>query len=82
MFDVEILFTDSSTPKFIKDAEAVFTKGGLLVVRVDEYLYKYPLCNVFSVVHKHGPHWGSRAHRQITQSKGDCSDVIQKAKHS
>ena len=63
MFDVEILFNSSSTPKFIKDVSAVFTKDGLLVVRVDEWLYKYPLCNVFSVVHKHGPHWGSIAHR-------------------
>lgn len=69
MFDVEILFMSSSTPKKIENAEAVFTKDGLLVVRVDEYLYKYPLCNVFSVVHKHGPHWGSRAHRQTERSK-------------
>jgi len=72
MFDVEILFMSSSTPKRIENAEAVFTKDGLLVVRVDEYLYKYPLCNVFSIVHKHVPHWGSREHRDKDKEDIQC----------
>lgn len=56
---VEIIFHTSSTPKTI-EAFAVYTKGGLLVVELpDGLLLKYPLCNVFSVAHKHGKHLGT-----------------------
>ena len=46
-----------------KDANNVYTKGGLLVVREGDWLFKYPLTEIFSVVHKHGNHWGSNSHR-------------------
>lgn len=57
---VEILFMSSSTPKVFEDAESVYTKDQLLCVRVGDYIYKYPLTNIFSVSHLHGPHLGSR----------------------
>jgi hypothetical protein len=62
MPEVRILFYSSSKEKVFPDADGVYTKGGLLCVRAGEYLIKYPLCNVFSVVSKHGAHWGSKAH--------------------
>jgi hypothetical protein len=71
--DVEILFMSSSKPKKIENVEAVFTKGELLCIRVGDMLLKYPLCNVFSVCHKHGNHWGSDAHL-----KGACNDSTSK----
>ena len=57
---VEIIFHTSSTPKKI-DAYAVYTKGGLLCVqeRKSDLIHKFPLCNVFSVVHKHKRHKGT-----------------------
>lgn len=57
---VEIIFHTSSTPKVIRKAYAVYTKGGLLCVQLKGgMIVKYPLCNVFSVAHKHGRHKGS-----------------------
>ena len=57
---VEIMFHTSSTPKTIRHVYAVFTKGGLLCVQTkDGWLQKYPLVNVFSVVHRHRPHAGT-----------------------
>jgi hypothetical protein len=57
---VEIIFQTSSTPKVIRGAYAVYTKGGLLCVQTKGgIICKYPLCNVFSVVHKHGRHGGT-----------------------
>lgn len=57
---VEVIFNSSSTPKVFEDAKAVYTKGELLCLRVGDMLVKYPLCNIFSVCHKHGNHWGSQ----------------------
>ncbi len=57
---IEIIFLSSSTPKKCTNVDAVYTKGGLLVVQYrDGMVIKYPLCNIFSVAHKHGKHWGS-----------------------
>ena len=56
---VEIIFMSSSTPKKITGVDAVYTKDALLCVQVGEMIMKYPLCNVFSVCHPHGPHWGT-----------------------
>lgn len=57
---VEIFFHTSSTPKTV-DANAVYTKGGLLCVELSDNktIIKYPLCNVFSVAHEHGHHVGT-----------------------
>jgi hypothetical protein len=57
---VEILFQSSSTPKVV-EAAAVYTKGGLLCVELadSKVILKYPLCNIFSVAHEHGPHMGT-----------------------
>ena len=73
--EVEIIFLSSSTPKRIEDVKAVYTKGDLLCIRKGEWLYKYPLCNVFSVCHKHGPHWGSAAHEQAEKSRAPGGEV-------
>lgn len=67
--ELEILFHTSSTPKRFSNAKAVYTKGLLLCVRDGEWIYKYPLTNIFSIVHKHGPHWGSKAHRKANRKK-------------
>jgi hypothetical protein len=57
---VEILFHTSSTPKVV-EAQAVYTKGALLCIELDDNktILKYPLCNVFSVAHEHGDHMGT-----------------------
>ena len=61
---VEIIFNQSSTPKRV-DAEAVYTKDGLLCVEWVKdkngktLITKYPLCNVFHVAHYHGDHLGT-----------------------
>jgi hypothetical protein len=58
---VEIIFHTSSTPKQL-EAVAVYTKGGLLCVELDDEshtIIKYPLCNIFSVAHEHGDHMGT-----------------------
>lgn len=57
---VEVIFHTSSTPKKHKKVYAVYTKDGLLCLQMNNgYIYKYPLCNVFSIVHKHGKHKGT-----------------------
>ena len=62
--EVRIIFKDATAEKVFKDANNVYTKGGLLVVREGDWLFKYPpLTEIFSVVHKHGNHWGSNNHR-------------------
>lgn len=58
---VEIIFHSSSTPKQM-EAAAVYTKGSLLCVELDDEdhtIVKYPLCNVFSIAHAHGHHMGT-----------------------
>lgn len=63
----EIIFISSSTPKVV-EAEAIYTKAGLLCVELmpDEHgrtlILKYPLCNIFHVAHYHGEHCGSCKH--------------------
>lgn len=58
--EVEIIFMSASTPKIIDAAVGPYTKGGLLCIETqDGIILKYPLCNVFSVSHKHMPHNGS-----------------------
>lgn len=62
--EIEILFHSSSAPKRCKGVIAVYTKGALLCVQYkDGMISKYPLCNVFSVSGRHGPHWGSTRER-------------------
>ena len=61
--EVKIIFKDATAEKVFKKADNVYTKGGLLVVREGDWLFKYPLMEIFSVVHKHGKHWGSNVHR-------------------
>ena len=57
---IEIIFHTSSTPKKCTKVEAVYTKGGLLVVQYqDGLMVKYPLCNVFSIAGYHTCHLGS-----------------------
>lgn len=57
---IEIIFHTSSTPKRIKKVYAVYTKGGLLCIQMNNgQIQKYPLVNVFSIVHKHGKHAGT-----------------------
>lgn len=59
---VRIIFKDAAAEKEY-DADNVYTKGEMLVLRVGDMLVKYPLMNIFSVCHKHGnDHWGSRKH--------------------
>jgi hypothetical protein len=67
--DIQILFHTSSTPKEMKDVEAVYTKGDLLCVRQGEWIYKWPLANIFQIAHKHGPHWGSREFAALEQER-------------
>ena len=57
---VEILFNTASTPKIV-EANTVYTKGALLCIELSDNktILKYPLCNVFSIVHEHGPHIGT-----------------------
>ena len=61
--EVRIIFKDATAEKVFKNANNVYTKGGLLVVREGDWLFKYPLTEIFSVVHKHGNHLGSNSHR-------------------
>jgi hypothetical protein len=44
------------------EATAVYTKGALLCVELDDKdhtIIKYPLVNIFQVAHKHGNHMGT-----------------------
>ncbi len=57
---VEIIFHTSSTPKVHEGVYAVYTKGGLLCLQLEDGLImKYPLLNVFSMAHQHGKHLGT-----------------------
>jgi hypothetical protein len=70
--DIEIIFHSSSTPKKMK-AHAVYTKGALLCVELEDdgpTIVKYPLCNVFSIAHKHGGHLGTSKRGQDAESNG------------
>ena len=56
---VEVLFHTSSSPKII-NATAIYTKDGLLCLsRKDGLIYRFPLCNVFSVCSWHKQHTGT-----------------------
>jgi hypothetical protein len=66
--EIEVIFNSSSGIKKIQNVKAVYTKGGFCCIQVimpdDEpsMIIKYPLMNIFSVVHPHGDHWGSEKH--------------------
>jgi len=59
--EIEIIFKDAAVPKRV-DVDSYYNKAGFFVIRVGDWLTKYPMENIFSVSHKHGYHWGSRAH--------------------
>ena len=59
--EVRVIFMDATAEKVFKNVDNIYTKGGLLVIREGDQLYKYPLEHIFSIVHKHGAHQGSRA---------------------
>ena len=40
--EVRIIFKDATAEKVFKNADNVYTKGGLLVVREGDWLFKYP----------------------------------------
>lgn len=61
--EIRIIFKDATAEKVFKNADNIYTKGGLLVIREGDWLFKYPLTEIFSIVHKHGNHWGSNNHR-------------------
>ncbi|MDP4158204.1 MAG: hypothetical protein Q8911_00370 [Bacillota bacterium] len=61
--EVEIIFKDASKPKKIENVSDIYTKGEMICVRVGDFIFKYPLMNIFSICHKHGFHWGSKAHQ-------------------
>ena len=69
--EVRVIFTDATAEKVFKNVDNVYTKGGMLVIREGDWLYKYPLEHIFSTVHKHGAHWGSRAwkKKEFTKQK-------------
>ena len=56
--EVRVIFMDATAEKVFKNVDNIYTKGGLLVIREGDWLYKYPLEHIFSIVHKHGAHWG------------------------
>jgi hypothetical protein len=63
--EVEIIFMSASTPKIIDAAVGPYTKGNLLCVEdKNGMILKYPLCNIFSVSHKHQKHNGSNQKEQ------------------
>lgn len=62
--EVRIIFKDAVEEKVFTNADNVYTKGEMLVIREGDWLFKYPLMEIFSVVHKHGEHWGSRKHKK------------------
>lgn len=69
---IHVIFMDASAEKVFKHVDNIYTKGGFLVIRQKDWLYKYPLSHVFSVVHKHGAHWGSRTwkKKEFCKKKG------------
>lgn len=62
--EVRVIFKDAVAEKVFEHADNVYTKGGLLVIREGDWLWKYPLTEIFSVCHKHGGHWGSHKHKK------------------
>ena len=59
-FKAEIIFHSSSSPKSIENIVAIYTKGSLLCIQLENRLIiKYPLINIFSICHEHGKHLGS-----------------------
>lgn len=72
--EVRIIFKDATAEKIYKNATNVYTKGEMLVIREGDWLWKYPLMNIFSVCHKHGEHWGSQKHKNKENLKGDCTN--------
>ena len=69
--EVRVIFMDATAEKVFKNVDNIYTKGGLLVIREGDWLYKYPLEHIFSIVHKHGAHWGSNAwkKKEFTKKK-------------
>lgn len=69
--EVRVIFMDATAEKVFKNVDNIYTKGGLLVIREGDWLYKYPLEHIFSIVHKHGAHWGSNAwkKKEFTKQK-------------
>ena len=57
--EVRVIFMDATAEKVFKNVDNIYTKGGLLVIREGDWLCKYPLEHIFSIVHKHGAHWGA-----------------------
>ena len=55
--EIHVIFKDATVEKIFSNASNIYTKGEMLVIREDDWLYKYPLRNIFSVCHKHGDHW-------------------------
>ena len=76
--EVRVIFMDATAEKVFKNVDNIYTKGGLLVIREGDWLYKYPLEHVFSIVHKHGDHWGEVVHgrRKNLQSKKTVGENI------
>lgn len=62
--EVRVIFMDATAEKVFKNVDNVYTKGGFLVIRQGDWLWKYPMIHIFSVCHKHGAHWGSKKHKQ------------------
>ena len=46
---IQIWLLETSQP-ITHTAENAYTKGGLYCVKVEELVYKYPLCNIFRIV--------------------------------
>ncbi|MDY5861887.1 hypothetical protein [Agathobacter sp.] len=74
--EVRVIFMDATAEKVFKNVDNIYTKGGLLVIRDGDLLYKYPLENIFSTVHKHGAHCGSRAWKKKEFTKQKDNEVV------
>ncbi len=59
--EVRVIPLHSAAEKIFTNAQDVGTKGDMIYIQRGDWMYGFPLCNVFSVCHKHGAHWGSRA---------------------
>ncbi len=58
--EIEIIFRSSSTPKKIKNATHLYTKGEMVCVQLEDgWIVSYPLVNIFQVAHKHSNHVGT-----------------------
>ena len=67
--EIEIIFHNSSTPKKIKNAKQLYTKGEMVCVQLnDGWIVRYPLLNIFSVANRHQYHIGTT---QIMESERD-----------